>query len=526
MNQRLLIIRFGSLGDVLLTTPTVLNLKLARPCDEITYLTKERFAPLVKTFEGVDEVVALPEQASARDFVSLLLDLDRRNFDLLLDLHGSMRSWLARKLITANSKIVYPKRRLERRAAVRRKLIPRAFSHTIDLYNNSLSQLGLATPCRRPLLKPSAASEKLPFEDSSEPIVVVAPGAAHPTKQWPLERFSETARILHAEVGARIVWAVTSADVGSSGPGADLPPDSFVELVDCPIEKLAAVMELAQVTVANDSGIAHLSSAVGTPVVSVFGPTHPALGFSPRGFGDRVIEVDEACRPCSLHGKKDCYREERFCFNRITSSQVAEAAAESIASVSARERALLVDRDGTVIVDKDYLSNPDQIELIEGSVEALRSAAAAGYKLVIVSNQSGVARGYFGIEDVERVNARLLELLMEEGVQVDALYYCPHHPTEGVDPEFTRDCGCRKPGPGMAEQAALELSLDLRRSIVVGDSLGDLNLARVVGAKPILVRTGYGRSVEEEMEGSCGEFSPPVFDDLRGAVQYVTKAHS
>jgi len=523
MDQRILIVRFGSLGDLLLTTPTVLNFKMARPHDRITFFTKERFAPLVRTFEGVDEVVALPEQATLRELISLLFDLDRSNFDLLVDLHGNMRSWLARKFIAANNKIVYPKRRLERRAAVKRKHIPRDYPHTIDLYNNTLIQLGLPAPCRRPVLCPLPASEKLFAGSEDAPTVVVAPGAAHPNKQWPLERFAETARTLHANTGAKIIWAVTSVDAGKSGLDKDISADSFAELIDCPVEELAATIASAELTIANDSGIAHLSSAVGTPVISIFGPTHPVLGFAPRGLYDRVIEVDEACRPCSLHGKKPCFREERFCFKRITPAQVTEQAADIIASKLRSQPALLIDRDGTVMVDKNYLSNPEEVELIEGSAEALKAAAAAGYKLIIVSNQSGVARGYFGIEDVERVNARLLEMLMQKGVQIDALYYCPHHPSEGVLSEFTRPCNCRKPAPGMAEQAALELSVDLRRSFVIGDSLSDLNLARAIGAQPLLVRTGYGRAVEEKIAGFPGRFRPPVFDDLHCAVLYLTK---
>ncbi len=523
MDQHILIVRFGSLGDLLLTTPAVLNLKLARPHSRITFFTKERFSPLVRTFEGVDEVVSLPDRASGRELLSALYKLDRRNFDLLVDLHGNMRSWLTRKFIAANSKVVYPKRRLERRAAVKQKLIPRDYPHTIDLYNSALRQLGLATPCRRPLLKPpTLPTEELLFEDKAHPIVVVAPGAAHPNKQWPPDRFADAARSLHASDQARIIWAVTTEDAGKSGLEGDLPSDSFVELVDCSIEKLGAIIARADVTIANDSGIAHLSSAVGTPVVSVFGPTHPVLGFAPRGMYDRVIEVSEECRPCSLHGKKPCYRDERCCFTRISSAHVAEQASEIISSNVRKARALLIDRDGTVIIDKDYLSNPEQVELIKGSAEALKVAAAAGYKLILVSNQSGVARGYFGIEDVERVNARVLELLLRKGVQIDALYFCPHHPVEGIDPEFSHECDCRKPAPGMAEQAAEELSVDLRRSFVIGDTLGDINLGRVVGAQSLLVRTGYGRAVEEDMANSGDQFRPPVFNDLLGAVQHVT----
>lgn len=519
MDQRILIVRFGSLGDILLTTPTVLNLKLARPNARITYLTKARFASLVERFDGVDEVAALPDRASTLDLIKLLYRLDSRNFDLVVDLHGNPRSWFTRKFVTANRRVVYPKRRLERRAAVTKKQIPQRYPHTIDLYNSALKEVGIAIPCRRPLFQPGQLDPgELPFENGAGPIAVFAPGAAHPNKQWPIERFAETAEMLHRSTHARIAWAVTTGDAGQSGLEGKLPKNMFAELIDFPVEKLAAVIAQARVTVANDSGIAHLSSAVGTPVVAIFGPTHPVLGFAPRGMYDQIVEVDEPCRPCSRHGKKPCYREERFCFTRIHPTLVAERAAELLQSTVRSHKGLIVDRDGTVIVNKNYLSNPEGVELIEGAAEGLKAAAAAGYKLVIVSNQSGIARGYFSVEDVEKVNNRMLELLLQRGVEIEALYYCPHHPTKGSDPEFTRACHCRKPLPDMAEQAARELSLNLRQSVVIGDSMSDLNLGRVIGARPVLVRTGYGREVEKQLKDSAGGNIFPTFNDLSAAV--------
>jgi D-glycero-D-manno-heptose 1,7-bisphosphate phosphatase len=249
------------------------------------------------------------------------------------------------------------------------------------------------------------------------------------------------------------------------------------------------------------------------------------LGFSPRGLDDRVIEVDEYCRPCSLHGRKPCYREERFCFTRISPEYVARLAGEMLDTQITRSPALIVDRDGTVMVDKHFLSDPRQVELIDGSTEALRRAGAAGYKIVIISNQSGVARGYFGIEEVERVNARLLQVLAGEGVHVDAIYYCPHHSKEGVQPEFSIDCNCRKPGSGMAERAAAELGIDLRRSMVVGDSLSDLYLGRVIGCPSLLVRTGYGAKEELKLKASGEDTACLVFDNLFGAIEYSIGAN-
>ncbi|MBD3258282.1 HAD-IIIA family hydrolase [candidate division GN15 bacterium] len=170
------------------------------------------------------------------------------------------------------------------------------------------------------------------------------------------------------------------------------------------------------------------------------------------------------------------------------------------------------------MVDKDYLADPDQVELIPGVADSLKLARKAGYKLVIVSNQSGVARGLFDIAAVERVNARLLETLMAQGVQIDGIYYCPYLP-DGSVREYCRESPLRKPSPGMAEDAALSLGLDLRHSVVIGDKLSDLQLGRVIGGRSMLVRTGYGAETETRMK-ELGD-GCKVYDSLVEAIDQL-----
>ncbi|MDR3640907.1 MAG: HAD-IIIA family hydrolase [Humidesulfovibrio sp.] len=155
--------------------------------------------------------------------------------------------------------------------------------------------------------------------------------------------------------------------------------------------------------------------------------------------------------------------------------------------------AVFLDRDGTVIKEKHYLHDPAGVELLPGVVAGLKRMRALGLRLVLVSNQSGVGRGYFSRGDVERVHGRLMELLEAEGVRLDALYVCPHAPDEA--------CACRKPLPGLIERACLELGLDPRRSFVIGDKPCDVDLGLVVNATAILVTTGYGAAHVEA--GDC-----------------------
>jgi histidinol-phosphate phosphatase family protein len=141
--------------------------------------------------------------------------------------------------------------------------------------------------------------------------------------------------------------------------------------------------------------------------------------------------------------------------------------------------ATFLDRDGTIVVDKHYLSDPDGLELLPNAIEGLRDLRELGARLVVVTNQSGVGRGYFPAEAVEPMHERLRELLAAGGVELDGIYVCPHAPDDG--------CACRKPGSALFEQAAEELDVDLGDSVVIGDKDADVEAGRRIGATSILV---------------------------------------
>ena len=154
--------------------------------------------------------------------------------------------------------------------------------------------------------------------------------------------------------------------------------------------------------------------------------------------------------------------------------------------------ALFLDRDGVLIEEVDYLARPEQVRLIPGSAAAVRRVNDAGWKVVVVSNQSGVARGLFPESALSEIHRAIsAQLLAEAGAMIDAFYYCPHHPTEGIG-AYRIDCDCRKPKPGMLLRAAAELGIDTSKSWMVGDRLTDLRAGASAGCRTILVRTGYG----------------------------------
>lgn len=180
--------------------------------------------------------------------------------------------------------------------------------------------------------------------------------------------------------------------------------------------------------------------------------------------------------------------------------------------------AVFLDRDGTLIEERGYLDRLDLIEPFPWTSGALRRLRDAGYALVLVTNQAGVARGYFDEGFVQEAHRHLAVLLAADGVVLDGYYYCPHHP-EGTVAAYRRTCRCRKPGPGMVEQAASELCLDVARSFVVGDKWLDVELAANAGARGILVRTGYGAGTAGALPAGAPVHG--VADTLADAVDLI-----
>lgn len=183
-------------------------------------------------------------------------------------------------------------------------------------------------------------------------------------------------------------------------------------------------------------------------------------------------------------------------------------------------QAVFLDRDGTLIEEVGYLDRPERVALYPWSIDAIRAFNRAGVRVVLVSNQSGVARGFFTEDVVRAVHDHLAALLGAGHAYIDAYYYCPHHP-DGKVAEYARKCDCRKPGPGLVERAQRELGVDPARSFTVGDRWLDIGLARTVGARGILVRTGYG--VTEEGRPPDGLAADAVVDNLIGAASWILK---
>lgn len=182
-----------------------------------------------------------------------------------------------------------------------------------------------------------------------------------------------------------------------------------------------------------------------------------------------------------------------------------------------KHKAVFLDRDGTINVEVQYLSQVEDFQFIPGVPWALRCLKDAGYLLVVVTNQSGIGRGLYDEAALESIHNHMHEDLAHFGASIDACYFCPHHPEHGTG-DYRTECGCRKPLPGMLQQAALDLDIDLAASYMIGDKLIDIEAGRAAGCMPILVLTGHGGA-------HLADLPPGVqaFPDLLAAAEMILK---
>ncbi|MDQ1524130.1 MAG: D-glycero-D-manno-heptose 1,7-bisphosphate phosphatase [Pyrinomonadaceae bacterium] len=189
---------------------------------------------------------------------------------------------------------------------------------------------------------------------------------------------------------------------------------------------------------------------------------------------------------------------------------------------ASQHRAVFIDRDGTISEEVGYVNHPSRFRVFPYAAEAIKQLNEAGWLAVLVTNQAGVARGYFTEDVIGAVHTLLAQELERGGARLDAIYYCPHHPSVG-EPPYRFDCDCRKPRPGLIRRAADDLDIDLERSWMVGDRYGDTELARNAGTRAALVLSGYGRGEWEYQRAAWRHQPDLVAENLLEAVRKIIK---
>jgi D-glycero-D-manno-heptose 1,7-bisphosphate phosphatase len=178
-------------------------------------------------------------------------------------------------------------------------------------------------------------------------------------------------------------------------------------------------------------------------------------------------------------------------------------------------RAVFLDRDGTINEEKEYLHRYEDFSFIPGAPAAIRLLKEAGFLVIVVTNQSGIGRGYYDEEAVHRLHRYMDGELDQYGAAIDGYYLCPHHPHHGIG-DYRKECHCRKPLPGMLLEAARDFDIDLTASYIIGDKLADIEAGLAAGCRPLLVSTGYGKDQAILLPAGI-----PVFGDILAAVRSI-----
>jgi heptosyltransferase-2 len=492
------------IGDAVMTMPAVRALRLANRTSRITLLVKPWVAPLFEKDPNIDEIILYSEEYGG---ILGKIDLSRKlrphNFCAALLLQNAFDAAFLTALAGVRERIGYSR---DMRGLLLTKAVPfddlTKRLHHVDYYLNLLEMAGLPAAKSLPwiylgLEERLRAREMLRY--LKRPVVAINPGATYgSSKRWHPERF--------AEVAARVINDLDGSVLLLGGPSETAIADEICKIVSGSVSKesysgrvlpvagktdlrqLAALISECDLLLTNDSGPMHIGYAVGTPLVAVFGSTS-ADQTGPVGDGNRVVKKDIECAPCY---ERTCRRGDLKCMDLISVDEVFGAVKNLVSS----GRAVFFDRDGTLCRDAHYLSRMEDLQIFP-KIDVLRRLGEKGFSLIGVSNQSGVARGLVGEKFVMKVNR-----LFMDSYGFNGFYYCPHHPAD--------HCSCRKPEPGLLHRARAEHKIDLKASYVVGDKEADLLLAKSVGAKGVLVKTGkdvssaYADFVAEDLEEATG----------------------
>lgn len=186
-------------------------------------------------------------------------------------------------------------------------------------------------------------------------------------------------------------------------------------------------------------------------------------------------------------------------------------------------KAVFLDRDGTINEDKGYINHPSRIEILPGVIPAIKILNRSGLKVIIVSNQSGIARGFFSVSTLKKINSKLLEIIESKGAHIDGMYNCYHSP-DGKIKEYAVKCSCRKPGTGMAKSAQKKFNIDLKKSFMIGDKISDIEFGHNFGGKSIFILTGYGLGDWEYNREKILKVKPDfVARDMLVAAKWIMK---
>lgn len=323
--NRVLIIRTGAIGDIVLATAVVEAIARDYPQASIEFLLKKRFAGILEDQPYLHRLWLLDEKGVHRGTRGLLLfiqEVQKEKFDLVIDLQDNFRSRIISRCLRAKTRLRWDKLAWQRRLWVWSGIKPRSVRPVYRRYLDTLRPLGLETEEIRPRLY---VTEKISAELPCEGFIAMAPGAHWPAKRWPIEYFVDLAQKILQETRYQIMLVGSAEDKPLAAEISQLSSTRIVDLCGrLGLRELCQAVARARLLVTNDTGPMHLAEALGVPVLSFFGPTVREFGFAPWRPESRILEMELNCRPCSLHGGRACPRNHFRCLRGITPQQAWE----------------------------------------------------------------------------------------------------------------------------------------------------------------------------------------------------------
>jgi len=500
--KKILIRGVNWIGDAVLTIPAIRAVREAFPDAHISLLVKSWVAEIFKGNPDINEIIIYEDRfSSVTGKFRLAKILRSRGFNTAILLQNAfdaaMMAWLSRIPERIGYRRDWRRLLLTKAVPVKKDLLKQ---HHVYYYLNLLKEsLNIAPVNTEPILyldKEEIQEAKALLTQSlhlnhKSPLIGINPGATYGSaKRWLPERFAELIQRTINELDGRVVLFGSKSEVEITKEITEKitqNADHRSQITDYAsrilnmtgktnLRQLAALISECDVFITNDSGPMHIASALFVPIVAIFGSTDRTVT-GPFGRGHKIISKDVACSPCL---ERECPEKHLKCMTEITTEDVFSALKEFYP----KEKAVFLDRDGTIIEDIGYLNSFSNLKIFPGISDNLQRLKNAGFKLIGVTNQSGIARGLITEEFVRASNAYLQETL-----GIEDFYYCPHLPDNG--------CQCRKPRPMLLRKARLKHRINLKASYVIGDKTLDMLLAKEVGAKGILVLTGHDKESKD-----------------------------
>jgi heptosyltransferase-2 len=501
------------IGDAVMSEPAISAVRRLFPLAEVTLLAKQPIADLFAHHPGVHHTLVYDDRgrhAGLSGKWALARVLRRHRFDLAILLQNAFEAAVLAFLGGIPRRYGYA---TDGRALLLTDPVmapPRSrHRHQVDYYWDLMMPFGAEGRPPAPALlvtreEDLAIAARLAEAGiaASDFLIGLNPGSTYGgAKRWIPERYAEAANRLserYGSSGRHVAVAILGArgeeDLARS-IAARIRTNTVVCSGQTTVRELMVLTKRCQLFLTNDTGPMHIAAAFEVPTVAVFGPTD-SRATAPFGGRFSLVRKDVACAPCLL---RECPIDHR-CMTAVSAEDVYEAAVqiEPQSAVHGVQRSVpgppsqplsslngvtvFLDRDGTLNHDSGFVKSPEELVLLPGVPQALARLRQAGARLIVLTNQSGVGRGFFSLRDLEAIHAKLREMLAQDQVTLDAVYFCPHHPDE--------QCPCRKPRRGMVDQAVAEHQVDLSRSYLVGDQARDIELAHQAGIRSVLVTTG------------------------------------